>query len=523
MSKINQEIINKIINNINIVDEVGKDIQLQKKGANYVGLCPFHNDNNPSFFVNPDKKICHCFVCNEGGNVITYRQKYNKISFNEAVSLLAKELGITINTTNSYKKPMQYLLEDVANFYHQSLELTTGGKNALNYLLKRGMSLEIINKHCLGFADEQLALKDYLIENSRESKKYSGLDINNAGIFNKFGKDFFANRLTIPIKDEFGNIVGFSSRRIKEDNSAKYQNSPMTKEFNKSKLLYNFDQARYNLVDNFLILVEGFFDVYSFELQGFYNVAATMGTAVTNEHINLLKKYKIKKIILSFDQDLPGIKTNIETAKRLLMEKIFDVKIINFDHYKDIDEYVQAGNDVKVLVDNAITLEDYAALHNQKIEAIFPNNNVEINQQELPKLDYYEDNNYDYDNYYEPQLTQKQNNKFNVPKIFSDEYIILKYALKRDIYYKLEENNLLNNIKDLDLKIVLSEIKKLYASNASLNNITFSILEDNVDRQYHQILENLANVDVDEKQLDQLIENNNPQANLQLSNLINRR
>ena len=298
-------IIQKIIDNVDIVEEVSKDIALTKKGNNFVGLCPFHGDTNPSFSVSPEKKICHCFVCKNGGNVISYRQKYNKISFNEALKMLANQIGIKMdNQVSKPKNPIIKVDEQAAKFYHQTLTLTKQGDEARQYLLDRQIDQTMIERHQLGFSSRELNVVEYL-QKFVELKEFSNQDILDSHLKRPEAKyDSFSQRIIIPINDEYGRCVGFSGRAISDKQDPKYLNSPDTPVFDKGSILYNFDLAKDNVNNGQIIIVEGFFDAFSFEKQGIFNVVGIMGTGFTYKHIKLLKKYNVKQIILSLDQDL---------------------------------------------------------------------------------------------------------------------------------------------------------------------------------------------------------------------------
>lgn len=560
MSKIDPKIIDKIIDNVDIVTEISKDIDLVKKGSNFVGLCPFHPDNNPSFYVNPEKKICNCFVCHSGGNVISYRQKYNKISFYEATKLLANEIGIEMQEQHQIEQtPKHLMLLEAMKFYHQILKVTTQGKNVREYLQKRGMDDVIVNRHLLGYCDPKLNTYQYL-ENEAKNKKFSYLDIEQSNLFNKSNYDFFANRLVIPIFDDDGRCVGASGRIIDNSNTSKYINSSESDIFEKKKILYNLNNAKNNLKNGQLIIVEGFFDVFSFEEQGVYNVVAAMGTTLTNNHLELLRKYKIKEVILAYDQDKAGMQANLDFGDRLYKNGFTNVKVITFDHYKDIDEYVQAGNNVDDLINGAVSYIRFKMQH------------LEVNLEDVDSIKKYineilslvDINNSDYEFYVQrlaqelsltPDIvknyhTSKNSLSSQTPPLvdipydtneyasiipptykevpisknyfFNDEMVLIKHALNRSGFTWLA-NNLAQNpslITDENLMHIYHTMESIYRQNSELNNITFSMLADDIEPEYFELLQQIIDIDYIEDKVDTIVEKPINQ-NRELANLLN--
>ncbi len=325
-------LIDKIINEVDIVEFIGRDIELVKRGNNYVGLCPFHEDTTPSYTVNREKKYSKCFSCNEGGNVISYYQKRNNVTFKEALRVLAKEVGIELKTNEVHLSSEHLLNQEIKKYYQVVLNLKTIGKNARKYLESRNIDENIIRKFGLGYAP-----------NERENiTKYLNnvADVSMAQVNVKYPKasDFFYQRLMVPIFDDENRVVGFSVSTIVNE-SIKYLNSAEDNTFQKRKILYNLNNAKL-VNDNELYIVEGFFDVISMAKIGIYNVVALMGTSFTQEHIDLIKKYRYKSITLMLDQDKAGQNATIEVAQKLIKENFIKIKIINFEKYKDIDELI---------------------------------------------------------------------------------------------------------------------------------------------------------------------------------------
>ncbi len=539
MSNINKSIINKILNNINIVDEVSKDVQLEKRGKNFIGLCPFHDDTNPSFSVSPEKKICHCFVCHNGGNVINYRKSYNKISYNQAVILLAKQIGININQNDNLKRlPLHYLNEDVCNFYHDTLLKSPYNSNIKHYLNKRNISEQIIQRHLLGFCDVKLNCYQYILDDIKKNNIYNKTDLDQSGLFTNNGYDFFAHRLIIPLQDENGLIIGFSGRIIDNSNKNKYLNSKDTPVFNKGKVLYNFHNAKEYLENKSLIIVEGFFDVFGFEKQNIYNVVASMGTSFTNDHIQLLKKYRIENIYLALDMDLAGQKASYELGNKLLLAN-FNVKIITFKGAKDIDEYVNQGHDIKKCISEALDFCQYKMQQlpldlnsessvknyvNEIMSYLSPQSSTyQFFKKRLMQklmLDENEINNYinvkkTTNNYTDnKQYTNKINSQPSIKKvpslentssqqqfnIINDEMVLIRLALtNKQEFLKLEDK--LRNIKDQALLKIVQGIKQMY--NDTLHDtidyisLCETIAQDQNEYQfYFKIIDKIINIDI---------------------------
>ncbi len=325
-------LIDRILNEVDIVDFIGRDIDLIKRGNNYVGLCPFHEDTTPSYTVNREKKYSKCFSCNEGGNVISYYQKKNNVTFKEALRVLAKEIGIEVKSNTVKLSTEHQLNQEILKYYQVVLNLETIGKKPREYLSSRGIDKELIQKFCLGYAPiERENIIKYL--NEKPNISVAQLDL-------KYPrkKDFFNQRLMVPIFDDENRVAGFSGRTL-IDESIKYLNSVEDNIFQKRKILYNLNNAKL-INENELYIVEGFFDVISLAKLGIYNAVALMGTAFTQEHIALLKKYRFNKITLILDQDNAGQNATIDVAQKLIASGIINVKVINFEKYKDIDELI---------------------------------------------------------------------------------------------------------------------------------------------------------------------------------------
>ncbi len=370
MRTIDDNLIEQVKEDSDIVGIVSEDIDLIKKGANYLGLCPFHDDqNNPSFTVSPDKKIYKCFTCGAGGNVITFMQKYHHLTFNEAMVDLSKRLGITVKQRNNVvKNPAHYVLEDTTTYYETVLKNLATAASARDYLTNRGYSIEMLEHFHLGFAPREAKLHDYLVKQSQANENYSIFDIEQANVVTGT-REFFANRLVIPIFDDNNLPVGFSGRGL-GDETPKYLNSRDSDVFQKKNVLYNLNNAKRYASDHELIFVEGFFDVFALAKQDVLNVVGLMGTAFTSDHVNLLKKYKINKVVMILDQDKAGVESTMKVSELLIKNNITNIKVVRFDKYKDIDEYIIDNQDVSTLIKNAIDYFEFKLTELKKISEL---------------------------------------------------------------------------------------------------------------------------------------------------------
>ncbi len=344
MPRYSEETIAAVREANDIVDVISQYIRLTKKGANYFGLCPFHGEKTPSFSVSPQKQIYYCFGCGAGGNVISFLMEYESLSFTEALEQLAERAGISLSQSGgeSYraselKRKLYDINKDAAYFYYDKLK-SEEGEQGLRYLReKRGLPDRTITRFGLGYAGKKrgelyahLKQKGY----DDESLKESGLVI-----FDERGvSDRFWNRVMFPIMDANSRVVGFGGR-VMGDGQPKYLNSPETRIFNKSMLLYGLNFAKKSRKKTFL-LCEGYMDVIALHQAGFTNAVASLGTAFNEKHAALLKRY-VGEVILTQDSDEAGIKAKIR-AFHILREAGLDVKILKMERHKDPDEYIKA-------------------------------------------------------------------------------------------------------------------------------------------------------------------------------------
>lgn len=346
---VDKQVIEEIKNNANIVEVIGDVISLQKAGRNYLGLCPFHGEKTPSFNVVEDKQFYHCFGCGRSGDVFKFIEEYQGVSFMEAVQLLGERVGIQlampVQSRPQQASPHQALYdmhEEAARFYHAILMTTKMGEEARAYLYKRGLTDDVLKHFQIGLAPAE---RTYLYQ--RLADKFEEKDLLDSGLFylsdgNQFYDTFFG-RIIFPLTNDKGQVIAFSGRIWQETDSqtAKYKNSRSTGIFNKSYELYHLDKAKKGTGKvTELYLMEGFMDVIAAYRAGIENAVASMGTALSKEHVDHLKRFT-KKIVLSYDGDKAG---QAATAKALEELKDFSVEVVRVPDAMDPDEYLQKNS-----------------------------------------------------------------------------------------------------------------------------------------------------------------------------------
>lgn len=341
-----EDIIEQVRTENDIVEVIGDYVKLQKKGSSYFGLCPFHNEKSPSFSVSPNKQMYYCFGCGEGGNVISFLMKYENYTFIEAMEVLANRAGVELpkmeyskeqRREKDLKTKIIEINTEAAKYFHYLLK-SDRGKLAYNYLKGRQLSDEIIVKFGLGYSDKYSNnLYMYL-----KKKGYNDNELRETGLFTYDEKrgvtDKFWNRVMFPIMDANNRVIAFGGR-VMGDAKPKYLNSPETKVFDKSRNLYGLNVARSSRKDYFLIC-EGYMDVISLHQAGFNNAVAALGTAFTQRHATLIKRY-VKEVVLTFDSDEAGIKAALR-AIPYLRDAGLAIKVLNMKPYKDPDEFIKA-------------------------------------------------------------------------------------------------------------------------------------------------------------------------------------
>ena len=353
MAKISKQDIDYIFDNIDIVSLVSEYVKLEKRGQNYLGLCPFHNEKTPSFTVSPEKKIAHCFGCGKGGNIFQFVSLIENITYNQAIVKLGTRLGLDIESNNNKEESydlnneldiMYYGHRLLADYYNYILLNTKEAEDALKYLLDRGLSEDVIKHFNLGYAprDNNIALNFF------NSNKIN-LDLMvEAGLLGKNDNgdyyDVFKDRVMFPIKNNQNQVVAFSGRTMSTDKSVpKYYNTHETKIFEKRTVLYNFSDARSFIAkENEVILCEGYMDVIKAHQNGMKNAVALMGTNIDNNKLKEVLSL-VKKITLSLDNDEAGSKAQIEIGNRII-QTTDNVYKLKFSGAKDLDEFLTEKN-----------------------------------------------------------------------------------------------------------------------------------------------------------------------------------
>ena len=345
MARISEQSIEKVRQAADIVEVVGGYIELKNRGRNFLGLCPFHNDNKPSLSVSPDKQIFKCFSCNAGGGSINFVMDYEKLEFVDAVKKLAQNYNILLDIQGGDSKKFAdtksqlIAMHNYATKYYHNILLSDKGKEAFSYLKERGLSKDIIEQFQLGFSPDSgddllnLLRKEAF---SSEAMKSSGLFIKSEkGYFNRF-----RSRIMFPIQNQQGDFIAFGGRIFNKDNPAKYLNSPDTPIYYKSNILYGLNHNIQDIrLKKEIILVEGYMDLLQLVQAGITNCLAISGTAFTDGHAKILKRFT-NKIFITFDGDDPGITAAIKCGYMLIKNSL-EPKIITPPDEMDPDDWVR--------------------------------------------------------------------------------------------------------------------------------------------------------------------------------------
>ena len=348
---IDQPTIDRILDAANIVDVVSEFVTLRKRGINYVGLCPFHSDKSPSFYVSPSKNICKCFACGEGGTAVHFIMKHEQLSYFDALRFLAKKYNIEIQERELTEKEKQIrsdresmlIVNSWAGQYFSTLlhEHVEGKSVGMRYFAERGLREDIIRKFQLGYSlDQRDALYKTAIKAGykKEFLEKTGLVIayDNGNV-----NDRFRGRVIFPVHTLSGKVVAFGGRVLKKDEkTAKYVNSPESEIYHKSNELYGIYFAKQAIMkQDRCFLVEGYMDVIAINQAGFSNVVATLGTAITPEHARKLSRFA-KEVVIAYDSDGPGQQATQKAINRL-SEVGIATRILHMTGAKDPDEYIK--------------------------------------------------------------------------------------------------------------------------------------------------------------------------------------
>ena len=462
-----EELISLIKDRLDIVDVVSQFVALKKSGANYWGLCPFHNDKKPSMSVSPSKGIYKCFSCGAGGDALNFLVKIQNREYKDVIFELADKFGFELpkkfggnDKNKSIKKDMLSACKKASEFYHDYL-YTSGAKIGMDLLKKRGITDDIINTYNLGFAPDKY---DILYKELR--KDFTDEVLDKAGLILKSSKgtyiDRFRNRVIIPIRNEQGECVAFGARAVKDGEPAKYLNSSESLIYNKSRILFGMDTALDAIKEqDGVIIMEGYFDVISAQAHGVKNAVGSCGTALTPEHVKLISRYtKSRRIYLSFDTDKAGINATKrgsavikETLSAIGNVKQFDeshissvsddkyaceIRVVSPPQGKDPDEFIRAmGGDAYLeFAKNAPLLIDFL-LNNtlkNKNEATTPQEKADLVSQVIDILK-------DVNN----KIIQSEYVKMVSGIIDVDEKALIKELSKANInddyHFKVQDNN----------------------------------------------------------------------------------
>ena len=358
---IDETTINAIRRKHPIKEIVERYVSLTKKGDDYWGLCPFHPDTNASMSVSTRLDMFQCFSCKKAGNIFNFIADYEQISYGEAIYKLAAEDGLEVDSIkriNPHQKDYEIL--SLAIRYYQNNMNSDLGENARQYLTKRQIDLETIKKFEIGLSISKYSLTDFLLN------KYDLNSLIDLGLTNTDSKDVFYDRIMIPIHDLNGNPIGFGGRIYQTKDSGKYINTKATKLFDKSNILYNYHRAHTKLEKNkSIIIMEGYFDVIRASTVGINNCVAPMGTALTKNHIQILKKIT-NSVVLCFDGDEAGLMAT-DRAIPLLQEANMDIKIVRLEE-KDPDEFIiKRGKEEFIKkINNPLSVIDFRMLQKQE-------------------------------------------------------------------------------------------------------------------------------------------------------------
>ena len=344
----------EILRKVDIVQLIGEDVRLFRRGSNFVGLCPFHDEKTPSFTVSPDKQFFKCFGCGKSGNAITFVMEHYGLSFIEAMKMLASKVGVVFKIDKQETEPatkqseLLNAMEIATKFFEDNL-FTSEGEHCLRYYNSRGFDNDIIKNFRLGYSPNSFNKLINFLGKKGISNRLAlecGLIVQNEN-----GKEFdrFRNRAMFPIQDLFGRTIAFGARLLEDDNNqAKYINSPQTPLYDKSRVLYGLFQAKNAIMKNDLaIITEGYADVITMHKYGFKNTISSSDTALTEHQLSLLSRYT-KRILLLFDGDDAGVKA-AERALTIALQNNFEVRILVLPEGHDPDSFLNKFGNVELI------------------------------------------------------------------------------------------------------------------------------------------------------------------------------
>lgn len=373
MARISPEVIDRVRDAANIVDVISQYLDLRKRGQNFVGLCPFHNDTRPSLYVSPAKEIYKCFACGAGGNVFTFLTEYDKISFVDAVKQLGDKYGIEVRLSGAvqakdYFTKLYEIHDYAANYFHKRL-FSDEGKKAIKYLTERGLTTDTIKKFKIGLTST--GWDDLL--NKVKAQNYTNDIIEKSGLFTKTDKgifDRFRNRIVFPISNHSGKVIAFGGRALNKNEPAKYLNSPDTPLYHKSDVLYGMHLSRQAIREQGAVfLVEGYMDFIQLYQAGIENVVAASGTALAERHVQQIKKFT-NRVFLTYDGDQAGTDAAIR-AGYLLYQGGVEPLIVEVPAGIDPDDWIMENGAEALLqgAKSAVSLIDFQ-INSKNVESI---------------------------------------------------------------------------------------------------------------------------------------------------------
>ncbi len=469
------DVVQKIMDRINIVDFINRYVEVKKVGKNYMAVCPFHDDKGPSLSISEDKGLYHCFGCGASGNVINFVMDYDNIEFREALKRLAKEANVELKYNkkkNSKLERFYEVNELAAKYYHTNLTKSTEGKKALNYFKNRGLDSNIINKFKLGYScDSWDGLYKFLKRNKVKDSVMEKLSLVREGKYGKY--DLLRNRVMFPIFDRKNDVIGFGGRILSnDDDQPKYLNIGETPLFKKSEVLYGFNATKRNIFrDKELILVEGYMDFLTMYQYGIKKSAAILGTAFTKKHCEIVEN-RINDIYLFFDNDEAGKKATIRSLEIIFDSSISPYVIINNSN-KDPDELLRdKGRDIfDELKENAVEgFKYYMKVKTQNVNMNNPNQKVRLYKELKNKFYDISDKDLRYaylkklSDYMGFEFKKRRGYKRLQPKKFYPRNEVLL------VMFILENKNFAEKIFDLKSKLtayitedtILNEVRDLY-------------------------------------------------------------
>ena len=483
---IKKESIENLKNHLDVVDVVSQFIELKKTGANFKACCPFHGETTPSFVVSPAKQIYHCFGCGVGGDSIKFVMEYEKLSYPETIEKLASMYNFNLEYENTSEKQQDIrVLEEVNKFYQK---LFVSNNTVKEYIHKRGISEFSVEKFEVGYAPVSIDTINFLKSNHYNLPDAIDLGIIDTGTNGLYSR--FIERITFPIYSISGKLVGFGGRTITGHN-AKYVNSPQTKLFNKSRLLYGYHLAKEHIYKkNQIIVCEGYLDVIMLHQAGFNTAVATLGTALTSDHLPLLRRGE-PKILLAYDGDKPGLAAAFK-ASVMLSQSEFEGGVIIFADGLDPADMVNNGRieELNEIFTNPIPFTPFA------IDYIISKYDInDANQKQkalLESNEYLKSLGLIYQDEYKRYLAQKLNIRENLIQISSNKQRLFTPNLSK--------------IDIAELCIIKSILEKPQRLDAVLDIIDSSMFEAHKD-EFELVLSDITNISLNSIVLNEKLEN----------------